>query len=222
MEENVNGFLQKTSWKKEAEKYLKFALNKIQKEYRDVEISTILKQDILERYYIYSVMFGASCTHGFLDSFQKAACLMFTLEKCNVLFKGNNQLKLEFVLESVLKMIEEPIYYDGENYKKLNKFNFEKFKENYPDEWKNISCELMMACYYSSGKWNENEILHKSLILKYLYKYINAKANEINIKENFEANFEIEQESEKVGIVKQKKYRKPEFFSSPGVHEDWA
>lgn len=195
----------KKNWKEEAETCLNYALNKIQNEYRNVNINEIVKRKILSDYYNYCAIFDCSYIVGNLDSFQKAACLMTAIQKNKILFYGDNQLtdigkvifskktlgkieyidggelKAQFALNSALKMCEKPICYVGEKcneLKQLETFKLSQFISEYSGEWELLKHELLVTSYYSKGKYNET--LSKYLMLKNLYKYVNTKLNQMD------------------------------------------
>ncbi|MBQ3021561.1 MAG: hypothetical protein IJD92_05005 [Bacilli bacterium] len=194
----------KKKWNKEAEDCINYALEEIQKEYREIKINEIVKKKILNDYFKLSDIFSINYVKGNMDSFEKAACLMTAINKNKIIFYGDNQIKdiskviftkkscdeLNFIpgdklksdlaIKAALKMCEEPIYYFGDNWntqkpEQLEKFNFRTFAKEQSDEWKQIKEELFIASHYSYGK--HNELLTKFLMLKYLYKYINSKVD---------------------------------------------
>ena len=197
-------FTDKKKWNKEAEECINYALEELRKEYREIKINELVKKKILNDYFKLSDIFSINYVKGNMDSFEKAACLMTAINKNKIIFYGDNQikdiskviftkkscaelnyipgdkLKSDLAIKAALKMCEEPIYYNGNEWntqkpEKLEKFNYKIFEKEQSEEWKEIKKELFIASHYSYGK--HNELLSKFLMLKYLYKYINSKVN---------------------------------------------
>ena len=140
-----------------------------------------------------------------LDTFQKAVCLMTAITKDYFKFKGNypltkrtalviqngslyskngdeirtnSELSAELGLEAALKMCEKPLTYSNKECTikfNLDFFEYQIFKEKYPDEWHNKYQEIKLANFNCDGELNE--LVYKSLTLKYLYEFVNAKVN---------------------------------------------
>lgn len=218
---------------KEAEYAINYALNKIQQEYRNVKINPVVLNKILKDYLNCCAGFKGGFVIGELDSFEKAACLMCSINRNKVLFYGDNQivdlgkylfldkykdemdykpnnfLKAELAIDAALKLCEDPICYVGENFneeKKLKKFKYKEYEEKYSEKWKKIKHELFVMSYSSEGR--TTEAIYIYLVLKYLYKYVNNKLRASDYEQALEDNHEFFDTQQKMNGTSFKKRRK--------------